>query len=107
MKIKPDPSGGPTRNHSDLYDAYIASDAWRATRALALHRAGGLCQAPGCDAAATDVHHRDYRNLGSEPLGALVALCPSCHLAADRRRAQTIALSRRLRAVRDDVRGGR
>jgi 5-methylcytosine-specific restriction endonuclease McrA len=107
VKIKPTPDRGPARSHSEEYEAYLSSPAWRETRALALQRAGGLCEAPGCDAAATDVHHRSYSRLGAEPLADLVALCPACHLAADVRRAQTIALSRRLRAVRDDVRGGR
>lgn len=108
MKIKPTPDRGRSHVHSDEYDTYLQSETWRATRAAALARAAFLCQGPGCvEQAGLEVHHRHYQSLGSEAWGDLQVLCPACHQAADRRRAQTIALTRRLRAVRDAERGGR
>lgn len=87
MKIRPDPSRAPTRDHSDLYDEYINSDAWRATRASALVRAGHVCQTPGCEEShALEVHHTTYDRLGGEAWGDLAVLCPDCHRAADARR---------------------
>lgn len=106
MRIKPE-KGAP-RTHSDLYDAYINSDAWRTTRAAALARAAFACQAPGCaETAGLEVHHTTYDHLGAEAWSELRVLCAACHRAADVRRVETMKLSRRLKQVRDDVRGGR
>jgi 5-methylcytosine-specific restriction endonuclease McrA len=86
MKIKP--ARPPSRTqHSDLYTEYLASPAWAATRAAALDRAGGVCQAPACGArSGLEVHHGTYERLGSEAWGDLTVLCKDCHEAADRRR---------------------
>jgi 5-methylcytosine-specific restriction endonuclease McrA len=87
MKIRPAPDRGRPRNHSDEYTAHLASEEWRATRALALRRAGHVCQTPGCEEShALEVHHATYARLGAEAWGDLTVLCPDCHAAADARR---------------------
>jgi hypothetical protein len=68
------------------YNAYMASDAWRAKRALVLKRCGEVCE--GCGIAkATEVHHVHYAHLFNELLFELLGLCHSCHerLTAERR----------------------
>ena len=60
------------------YDAYLASEAWRAKRAEALRRDKGVCQ--GCRARqATQVHHLTYAHLGDELLFELISVCDDCH----------------------------
>lgn len=84
MRIR---STGPVRNHSDEYESYLSSPAWRATRAAALARAGWVCSSPGCEEShALEVHHTTYERLGGEAWGDLTVLCRDCHEAADRRR---------------------
>ncbi len=60
------------------YTEYLASDAWKAKRALVLKRCGGVCE--GCGVApATEVHHRHYDHLFNEFLFELLGLCHDCH----------------------------
>ena len=49
---------------------------WKEKRAKVLKRDGMLCV---CGGRATEVHHKTYKNLGSEPLSDLVALCGFCY----------------------------
>jgi len=109
VKIAATPARTDRRHlHSEEYEEYLKSERWRAVRAGALERAGHRCQSPGCRATTgLEVHHRHYGSLGAEAWADLVVLCGPCHRAADRRRAETIRLSRRLRAVRDAERAGR
>jgi len=62
----------------DWYNDYLTSDAWLAKRASVLKRAGGLCEGCG-EAAADQVHHLSYENVGAEFLFQLVAICEPCH----------------------------
>jgi hypothetical protein len=60
------------------YEAYLQTDAWRAKRAEALIRDGGICQ--GCfQRPATQVHHLTYAHLGDELLFELISVCNDCH----------------------------
>lgn len=60
------------------YNAYLASDVWRAKREEALARDGRVCQ--GCrQRLATQVHHRTYDHLGDELLFELISVCDECH----------------------------
>lgn len=60
------------------YADYLASDAWKAKRALVLKRCGGVCEGCGV-AAATEVHHQHYDHLFNEFLFELLGLCHDCH----------------------------
>jgi 5-methylcytosine-specific restriction protein A len=54
--------------------------AWRKIRAQVLERDSGLCQAEGCSAPATEVHHVIARNQGGQSeLGNLVSVCAAHH----------------------------
>jgi len=62
----------------EWYDQYLASPEWKERRRKVLLRAQGICE--GCrDAAATEVHHLTYDNVGEEFLWQLVAICHECH----------------------------
>jgi hypothetical protein len=114
MKIKPTPARKASgARHSDEYTAYLNSPAWAELRTAAVRRAGNRCEqvvetASGrrrcAETLGLEVHHRHYRTLGGEAWGDVVVLCAAHHAAADRTRAQLVALSRRLRAVRDGSR---
>lgn len=61
-----------------VYREYLASQEWKARRALVLKRADNMCE--GCMIApATQVHHLTYDNAGAELLFELVAICAECH----------------------------
>ncbi len=63
------------------YRDYINSPEWRRVRARywasKLPQACYVCNAPR--RAGMHLHHRTYKNLGSERLMDLVPVCPSCH----------------------------
>lgn len=60
------------------YVDYLASEAWRIRRELALEAAGYACQL--CPATRSlDVHHRTYERLFAERLADLTVLCRKCH----------------------------
>jgi 5-methylcytosine-specific restriction endonuclease McrA len=57
---------------------YIDSPEWQEKRAQAFRRYGRTCQR--CKSLpATQVHHKTYKHLGSEPLKDLEVLCEGCH----------------------------
>lgn len=58
------------------YEKYLESPAWQVKRATVMDRDGSQCV---CGKNATQVHHKNYDNIGKEPLEALVALCEDCH----------------------------
>ncbi len=63
---------------STEYKEYLQSLEWDAKRRRVLRRAGGLCE--GClERPATQVHHHNYQNLGSEFMWQLSAVCNECH----------------------------
>ena len=64
--------------HNDLatYEKYLDSPAWDRKRDAVIERNGGQCV---CGAQATEMHHKTYSNIGSEPLSDLVMLCEECH----------------------------
>jgi predicted HNH restriction endonuclease len=60
------------------YEAYLASEQWAVTRALAIHRANGQCVA--CSMTdRLEVHHVSYARLGAERADDLRVLCGRCH----------------------------
>jgi len=64
------------------YEAYLSSKVWSGKRSAVLQRSDHVCEAHGCSAAATEVHHKWYPNVwGSEKLESLVALCREHHEA--------------------------
>lgn len=38
-----------------------------------------ICDVDGCENEAKQVHHKNYDNIGREPLEDLQALCKKCH----------------------------
>lgn len=60
-------------------DTYLTSDDWKRKRGPGLKRDKYGCVY--CGARATQVHHKRYarRNIGSEPIEWLVAVCKPCH----------------------------
>lgn len=65
------------------YQSYIASNLWRQTRRLALHRDGYQCRV--CRSRRRlQVHHLTYKHLGNEAnhLEDLKTLCRTCHRRA-------------------------
>ena len=58
------------------YKKYLESPAWQMKRNEIIQRDGGQCV---CGTQATEVHHKNYDNIGKEPLSDLVALCEECH----------------------------
>jgi len=60
------------------YQHYLRSRDWAGTRALAIHRADGMCQVCG-ERHHLEVHHKSYQRLGNEERGDLIVLCGSCH----------------------------
>lgn len=48
------------------YADYLQSQEWRATRKVALERAGNRCQVCGYRGRNLDVHHNTYDNIGNE-----------------------------------------
>jgi len=62
----------------DNYREYLMSDDWRERRKELMEDAGGVCA--DCGDKATQLHHENYDNLGSEELDIdVVALCTNCH----------------------------
>jgi 5-methylcytosine-specific restriction endonuclease McrA len=85
------------------YWNYIASHAWRSNpvRLTELAASRGRCRL--CSARASlgwrlEVHHSNYRRLGREARGDLIALCSACH------RDVESFLRRRRYAVRRPIR---
>ena len=60
------------------YDVYLSSDEWAYKKSKVMQRANCLCEGCG-DAKAEVVHHTTYKNVGSEFLFELVALCNPCY----------------------------
>ena len=63
-------------NDLGTYEKYKKSPAWHRKRDLVRERDKSLCI---CGVQATEVHHKNYHNIGKEPLSDLVALCKECH----------------------------
>jgi 5-methylcytosine-specific restriction protein A len=60
-------------------DPFYACAQWRSLRKQALERDGYLCQAPGCQRAATIVDHIVSRRCGgADALSNLRSLCVIC-----------------------------
>jgi 5-methylcytosine-specific restriction endonuclease McrA len=88
------------------YRNYIASHAWRSSPVRLAELAGSRGRCRICAARASrgwrlEVHHSNYRRLGRELRGDLIALCSACHRDVEsflRRRRYA-----RRRPVRNDV----
>ena len=63
-------------HNNRTYEKYLNSPAWQVKRDAVMDRDGGQCV---CGTDATEVHHKNYDNIGKEPLEELVALCEDCH----------------------------
>jgi 5-methylcytosine-specific restriction endonuclease McrA len=65
----------------DGYVEYIRSNAWKAVRKRFIaSKLPKICQGCGKHWGHGDhLHHRTYKNLGSERLMDLVPLCEPCH----------------------------
>ena len=64
------------QNINGTYDKYRQSPAWQRKREMVKARDAEQCV---CGAAATEVHHKTYDNIGKESLSDLVILCEDCH----------------------------
>lgn len=62
----------------DRYQEYLDSDQWKATRDMAIMRAGRVCQFCRSD-KKLNVHHNTYDRLGEELPTDLLVLCQECH----------------------------
>lgn len=82
------PRPGPMVPHSDQYQRYLASDAWKVKRGQVLLRSSFKCEHCGVKDVPLQIHHRHYRTLGKERLADLAALCSECHAVADTLRQQ-------------------
>ena len=67
-----------TNNREDHYEKYLNSKAWSEIREKCFDHFGRQCLF--CSNPATEVHHRDYTNIGKENLLTdLSVLCSDCH----------------------------
>ena len=67
-----------TNNREEHYDKYLNSKAWEEKRKKCFAHFG--CKCLFCDNDATDVHHRNYANIGKEEIPKdLSVLCNDCH----------------------------
>ncbi|GEM_PF-2172171 len=67
-----------TNNCEDHYEKYLNSNAWSEIREKCFDHFGRQCLF--CSNPATEVHHRDYTNIGKENfLTDLSVLCSDCH----------------------------
>jgi hypothetical protein len=78
--------GAPSRVADDVYARYMHSPRWQQNRQPALDRAAGRCERCGVVCCALEVHHITYERSTNELPDDLLALCLSCHRAADRER---------------------
>lgn len=79
-----------------VYEAYLRSALWKGKRRQVLQRANGCCETCARETGHLEVHHVTYERLGAELLSDLLALCVSCHAAADAGRQMQTAFSARL-----------
>lgn len=63
----------------DNYGKYLKSKAWAETRERFFEQAGRQCSGKVCGDTATQVHHKNYDNIGKENLLDLEGLCDDCH----------------------------
>lgn len=61
------------------YDDYMRSKRWGELRGEVMLRAGWICELPGCDIPAVEVHHITYDRFGNEELTDLAATCLRHH----------------------------
>lgn len=57
------------------YETYMKSERWGELRGEVMLRAGWICELPGCEMPAVEVHHITYDRFGEEELTDLAALC--------------------------------
>ena len=67
----------PREGKNTSYDEYLLSDAWQFKRLQIFERDGWVCVY--CHQRASHVHHKNYENLGNEPLNDLETVCRCCH----------------------------
>jgi 5-methylcytosine-specific restriction endonuclease McrA len=70
------------------YDKYLRSTRWKNIRKDMMKLRKSSCERCGRQAPSLDVHHKTYDRLGRELIADLELLCQSCHVEADRERAQ-------------------
>lgn len=89
------------KQYSKEYTEYLKSEAWNERRQARLQKAKYRCERCG-ERDKLDVHHRTYEHLFNEPLNDLIALCQSCHWAADEERRGNISPRNKLEAPIQD-----
>jgi 5-methylcytosine-specific restriction endonuclease McrA len=70
------------------YVEYMSSDTWFKRRRLYLKTHAKVCVACGSTEEVT-IHHKTYRNIGSEKDEDLVCLCKICHTTYHRTNLST------------------
>jgi 5-methylcytosine-specific restriction endonuclease McrA len=60
------------------YQDYIRSEAWKARKAEAIHKAGYKCSKCG-NIGKLECHHNAYNRLGAELDSDLLVVCEKCH----------------------------
>ena len=84
------------------YSTYLASDHWTGTRERLLLERGSICEL--CkNRGFVQLHHRTYKNLGSELDCELIFLCDSCHHRIHQSERMGVGLERALRRVATKV----
>jgi replicative DNA helicase len=64
------------------YVAYLQTDEWYKTRAIALKKSGYRCsKCSNRDDIELHVHHKTYIRRGEERQSDLIVLCSDCHKA--------------------------
>jgi hypothetical protein len=82
------------RCHTALYSHYVSmeSPGWQRVRLARLEYSGGRCEwrtllVMRCpETTELECHHRNYQNLGHEPLKDVIILCKRHHAVADQLR---------------------
>lgn len=59
------------------YYTYITSQKWKDKKLHWIKLFGNICI---CGNIGENLHHRHYKNLGTEPPHQLILLCKNCHM---------------------------
>lgn len=68
--------------HTEKYQNYLSSDAWKSIKTKVISRATCKCEGCGESERTLDVHHLTYDRVGMELMTDLVAFCAYCHMKA-------------------------
>jgi hypothetical protein len=65
-------------SRSRWYKGYLASDRWNQIRKVVIELARDTCEVCRLE-RATQVHHKNYNQVGYEEIEDLIAICARCH----------------------------